>query len=363
MSISLLSAVSANYLTLKTYSMKTSVFFSGLFVFSLFTSFSCNRSGIPDTQLGNWVASAPMGDPPRGNASYFVIGTDAYVGLGYNQNIGNTGRLKDFWRFNVDSGWQQVADFIGAARSEAAAFSVGSFGYVGTGYDLVNAYNDFYQYDPAQNVWTRKADFPGTPRYDAVGFGVQGKGYIGTGFNVNWMNDFYQYDPTQDKWSVTPGTSGDFSKRQGAVAFVYKDQAYVVTGNNSGGMVRDFWRFDPSQTPAWHQLADITNTDPGTFDDGYTDIEREFATAFVNGDQAFLTTGQNASNITSTWAYDFASDRWSHRTPWPRASRSGAVSFTVSGRSFVGGGNSGNNTTFDDFDEFLPTQAFNSNGY
>src|SRR5882757_4036250 len=116
--------------------MKTFVFFSGLLVFSLFTSFSCNRTGIPDTQLGNWVASAAIGDPPRGNASCFVIGTDAYVGLGYNQNVGNTGRLKDFWRFSVDTGWQQVADFIGAARSEATAFSVGSYGYVGTGYDL-----------------------------------------------------------------------------------------------------------------------------------------------------------------------------------------------------------------------------------
>ncbi|HLZ89667.1 MAG TPA: kelch repeat-containing protein [Puia sp.] len=342
--------------------MKTSAFFvlPGLFLYSLI---SCTHTGLPATQLGNWLASAPIGDPPRGYASVFVIGTDAYVGCGYNQSVGGTGRLKDFWRFNVDSGWAQVADFAGAPRSEAAAFSVGSYGYVGTGYDLVNVYSDFYQYDPVQNVWTRKADFPGTPRYDAVGFGVRGKGYIGTGYNINWFNDFYEYDPAQDKWSVTPGTSGDFQKRQGAVAFVYKDQAYIVTGVNSGGMVRDFWRFDPAQSPAWHQLANITNTDQGTFDDGYTDIERSFATAFVNGDQAYLTTGANVSNINSTWAYDFASDRWSRRTPWQRASRSGAISFTVSARSFVGTGNSGTNGTFDEFDEFQPTQAFNSNDY
>jgi hypothetical protein len=339
--------------------MKTSAFV--LFASVLFSLSSCNRTSIPDTQLGDWKASAPIGNAPRGNASCFVIGTDAYAGLGYNQSIGNTGRLKDFWRFNVDSGWEQVADFPGAPRSEAAAFCVGNYGYVGTGTDLVNIYNDLYQYDPVQNVWTRKADFPGTPRYDAVGFGIRGKGYIGTGFNVNWMNDFYQYDPVQDKWSITPGTSGDLSKRQGAVALVYNDQAYIVTGTNNGGMVRDFWRFDPSQTPAWHQLANITNTDPATFDDGYTDIERSYATAFVNGDKAFLTTGVNGSMVVSTWAYDFASDRWSRRSPWPRPSRSGAISFTVSGRSFVGSGNNGNNGTFDDLEEFLPTQVFNVN--
>ena len=324
---------------------------------------SCHPTNLPDTQLGNWIASASIGDPPRGFAASFVIGTDAYVALGYNQSTGNLGRLKDCWRFSVDSGWQQMADFPGVPRSNAAAFSIGSYGYVGTGYDGLNVYSDVYQYDPAANAWTRKADLPGTPRYDAVGFSVQGKGFIGTGFNVNWMNDFYEYDPAQDKWSLTPGTSGNFSKRQGAVAFVYKDQAYIVTGVNSGGMVRDFWRFDPSQTPVWHQLANITNTDQGTFDDGYTDIERQYATAFVNNDQAYLVTGMNGSMVNSTWAYDIATDRWSRRTPWQRASRSGAVSFTVKGHSYVGAGSNGNNGTFDDFDEFAPTQAYNSNDY
>jgi N-acetylneuraminic acid mutarotase len=346
---------------MRSFNLRTPLF--GLSMPVFLSLFSCHPSGIPDTQLGNWVASAPIGDPPRGNAACFVIGTDAYVGLGYNQSIGNTGRLQDLWKFSVDSGWQQMADFPGAPRSGVAAFSIGSYGYVGTGYDLINVYKDFYQFDPTANVWTKKADYPGTPRYDAVGFSVQGKGYIGTGFNVSWMNDFYQYDPTQDKWSLTPGTSGDFSKRQGAVAFVYKDQAYIVTGVNSGGMVRDFWRFDPSQSPAWHQLANITNTDSHTFDDGYTDIERQNATAFVNNDEAYLTTGLNVSLVTSTWAYDFATDRWSRRTPWPRAPRSGAVSFTVSGHSYVGSGNTGNNLTFDDFDEFVPMQAFNSNDF
>lgn len=163
--------------------MKTSAFFFVLFSSVLFSLFSCKRSGIPDTQLGNWVASAPIGDPPRGNASCFVIGSDAYVGLGYNQSIGNTGRLKDFWRFNIDSGWAQVADFPGAPRSEAAAFPLGNYGYVGTGYDLVKVYNDFYQ-----------------------------------------------YDPVQDKWSITPGTSGNFSKRQGAAVRSLPDAGLAPLG-------------------------------------------------------------------------------------------------------------------------------------
>jgi N-acetylneuraminic acid mutarotase len=177
------------------------------------------------------------------------------------------------------------------------------------------------------------------------------------------MNDFYRYDPDQNTWSQTPGTSGNFSKRRGAVAFIYMDKAYIVTGSNSGGVVRDFWLFDPSQPAAWHRLSDIINDSSATYDDGYSDIEREYATAFVNGSQAFLTTGDNTGMLTSTWAYDIPSDRWSRRTAYPRASRNGAVSFTVSGRSFLGTGNTGSNSTFDDFDEFQPIVPFNSNDY
>ena len=324
--------------------------------------YSCKPTTIPDTQLGNWVQAASIEAYPRSNAVCFVIGNHAYVGLGYNETIAQPGRLTDFWTFSVDSGWTQIQSFPGAPRSNASGFSIGNYGYVGTGWDGYSVFNDFWQYDPVANVWTRKADYTGGPRYDAVGFSVQGKGYIGTGFNNYWLNDFYQYDPAQDKWSVTPGTSGNFNKRRGAVAFVYNDQAYIVTGSNSGGMVRDMWKFDPSESAAWHQLADITNTNSATFDDGYTDIEREGATIFVNGNQAFLSTGTNVSMVTSTWAYDIAADRWSRRTAWQRASRNGAVSFTVSGMSYLGAGSTGSGT-LDDFDQFQPTVAFNSNDY
>ncbi len=87
------------------------------------------------------------------------------------------------------------------------------------------------------------------------------------------------------------------------------------------------------------------------------------AFAFVNGDQAFLTKGTNGTMITSTWAYDFVSDQWSRRTPFPRQPRYGAVGFTISGKSFLGTGNTGSNATFDDFEQFLPTVPFNANDF
>src|SRR5215469_8080787 len=131
--------------------------------FCFFVFFACKPVTIPSTQLGNWVQAAAIGAYPRSNSTCFTIGNHSYVGLGYNENIGGLGRLRDFWTFNVDSGWTQIQDFPGAPRSNAAGFSVGNYGYVGTGWDTYTIYNDFYQYDPASNLWTRKADYPGGP--------------------------------------------------------------------------------------------------------------------------------------------------------------------------------------------------------
>jgi hypothetical protein len=126
-------------------------------------------------------------------------------------------------------------------------------------------------------------------------------------------------------------------------------------------MARDGWAFDPFQPAPWIPLHNITNTDPGSFDDGYTDLEREFASAFVNGDHAYLTLGRsNGTMVTSTWEYDFVQDVWSRRTAYPRQPRFGAVAFTIDGKSFVGTGSTGN-STFDDFNQFVPNQPFNPN--
>lgn len=334
--------------------------FIGAILLVMFTNFSCsNKANLSWAQDGNWVQAAAIFSYPRGHSSSFVIGKTAYVGLGFNETIGGMGRLSDFWAFSLDSGWTQKADFPGRPRSNAVGFSLDSFGYVGTGTDGFNVFHDFYQFDPVANKWLVKDSFP-DDRYDAVGFGLQGKGYIGTGFNKYWLNDFYQYDPNTDSWARTPGTAGNFSKRRGALSFVYNNRAYIFTGSTSGGMARDGWAFDPSRQVPWIPLNNITNTDPGSFDDGYTDIEREYASAFVNGDHAYLTLGRNGTMITSTWVYDFVQDIWARRTTYPRQPRYGSVAFTIDGKSFVGTGYTGN-ATFDDFNQFIPDQAYNPN--
>jgi len=48
--------------------------------------------------------------------------------------------------------WTQKADFGGTAREQAVGFFIGSKGYIGTGWDGINVYKDFWEYDPATNA-------------------------------------------------------------------------------------------------------------------------------------------------------------------------------------------------------------------
>src|ERR1043165_6916777 len=90
--------------------------------------------------------------------------------------------------FNCKSGlqaqgiWIQKTSFAGAARQTSVGFSIGSKGYIGSGFDAnQSGYNDFYEYDPLTNSWTQKANIGTIGRAEAVGFSIGNKGYIGTG--------------------------------------------------------------------------------------------------------------------------------------------------------------------------------------
>ena len=143
---------------------------------------------------------------------------------------------------------------------------------------------------------------------------------------------------------------------------MHNNLAYLVAGSNASGMVHDFWRFDPNQDAAdqWVRLRDISNTNTDTYDDGYSDITREFGVAFVLGSNAFISLGRNGGFSLSTWAYDFEKDLWSRRSAWERTARIGALAWVIKSRAFVCTGLDGNNT-LDDCEEFIPDRPHNPN--
>src|ERR1035437_7222403 len=105
--------------------------------------------------------------------------------------INSAAQAPNTWAQKNDMGY--TAPNGPTARYSAVGFSIGTKGYIGTGYDG-SLKNDFWEYDPSSNTWIQKANFGGTARYFAVGFSIGTKGYIGTGYDGStYKNDLWEY--------------------------------------------------------------------------------------------------------------------------------------------------------------------------
>ena len=172
---------------------------------------------------GAWrkVAVMPLREKPsdpirydegRAGAAAFVSGGFAYVGAGRTSAF----PLNDFWRFTPpatdaasDTGhWQQISYFRGVGRSGGVAFQIDGKGYFGLGYNLsYGRLQDFWQYNPLSDEWVPRTPFPPEGRDRAVGFSIGPYGYAGTGVskivstgleletNLQAHGDMWRYEP------------------------------------------------------------------------------------------------------------------------------------------------------------------------
>jgi N-acetylneuraminic acid mutarotase len=316
------------------------------------------------TDYGDWIKTNAFSGVARSDAASFVIGNKGYVFGGYDGNTShpNEGRLSDLWEFDTENGndtWTQLADFPGTARNSASAFAIGTNGYIGLGFDGDNYLKDFWEYNSLTDTWSQKADFAGPGRIGAIAFAVAGKGYFGCGYDDNYLNDVYVYNPTTGLWSAAPTILGD--KRDNGTAFVYNDEAYVVGGTNNGGAVTGFCKFNPTSNE-WIELNAIYDYSDKSFDDNYANLARTYACVFIIGEYAYMTCGANASGtlLSDTWRYNFATDRWKKASAFEGSTREEAVTLSVNGRGFV---LTGCKSTYrwDDVWEFLPDQEYDAN--
>jgi N-acetylneuraminic acid mutarotase len=340
------------------------VYFLALTVFTLA---SCT-SNDDTTKLGNWLTRADYSGDARRDAVSFVIGDTAYVGTGYGGPV-PVKKLSSFYKYDpAKDAWTSIASLVDPAnpttndlsRQGASAFTVGTRGYVTSGFDNnFEMRKDTWEYNPATNSWAPKADFPGAPRYYAVGFGLGEFGYIGTGSSGSGgsnYSDFFKFAPGAEG---TPGTWSEINplkdKRQQAVAFVIKDTAYVVTGTSNSEATTRFYAYD-SKNDQWLERFQIKNATDGSFDDDYTTLARYGAVAFVINNKAYLTTG----TLSNTWEFDPMTSLWTEKTQFDAASRTGAVGFSVKNRGFVGLGLA-SSVTLDDLHEFDPAAENDTN--
>jgi len=153
-------------------------------------------SRVYDPIANNWIL-IPNPGGTKIMATGFSDGIKGYLGTG---TLGGYSGLNDFWELDFNTNiWTQKANFGGATRSEACAFFICPFGYIGLGTTYIGSgtVSDFWKYDIANNIWTPVANFGNGLRELAVAFSIGSKGYVGTGF-INDNNDkidFWEYTP------------------------------------------------------------------------------------------------------------------------------------------------------------------------
>jgi N-acetylneuraminic acid mutarotase len=166
-----------------------------------------------------WIQVTINGQSPsaRAGATVTVIENKAFICCGEDNGI----YKNDLWMFDgvsqfPNGTWQKLADFPGAARSNAVSFSLEytklsidyKVIYVGTGVSNSGLLlNDYWSYDLASQTWMEISllgapNIIAVPRESAVGFDINGSeqsnsGYICTGKigNSNVVNELFEYHP------------------------------------------------------------------------------------------------------------------------------------------------------------------------
>lgn len=293
-----------------------------------------------------WTKKNDFAGGKRERAVGFSIGEYGYVGTGVDtaEHV-----LNDFWRYDpVMDAWQQMANLPGVPRRDAIGFSLGNKGYVGTGIDsefshLGSKMKDFYEYNPSTNSWTQKADFPGAGGvgiYFATCFTVDSKGYVCCGkIGPNsYSNQLWEYKPSTDQWTSRASFPGGVRYR--ASAFSIGSHGYVGLGADQDVFRRDFYKYSPG-TNQWSQIADL----PGS--------ERASSVTFTIEDRGFVCMGTDGGILDDLWEYDPVSNHWAIRAFYGGSSRKSAVGFAINGKGYVGIGK-GYSGKKQGFEEYTP---------
>ncbi len=396
-----------------------------------------------DPATNAWSWKAPLPGPGRYSAVGFSIGSTGYVGTGAQ---GGT-ILDDFYAYDpATNTWSAKATVGGGVRVYAAGFSIGSKGYIAGGASSggnAPGLVDVRVYDPASNTWTAAASLPGSGKRYSAAFSLNGKGYFGTGLdNASYYNDFWEFNPPNEITTTVLSTStcagsalsvpytaagtfggcspntftaqlsdasGSFASpvaignvvsnvsgtiactippgtpsgtgyrirvissnpavtgsdngsnigigaqvvnawvqranlggagRSAAVAFSVNGKGYVTTGANNGTYYADLWAYDPA-TNSWSQKAD--------FGGG----PRDAAVGFGIGNLGYVGTGRNGgTRYQDLWAYDPAANTWTQKANFPGTARQSAVGFSIGTKGYIGTGNAAAFTT--DFYEYDP---------
>ena len=160
-----------------------------------------------NADLNEWYSKASVPKKERSYAFSFVINGKGYVGGGA---IGGV-PVQDFYEYDPITGtWSEKNDLkddkvdadandkgYTIAREQAVSFVIGGKAYVVGGIRLGGPNSENWEYTPDSDTWEKKNAYEGGTVVGAVGFSIGDFGFVGTGSNGSSLNDKWRFDPTQ----------------------------------------------------------------------------------------------------------------------------------------------------------------------
>jgi N-acetylneuraminic acid mutarotase len=157
-----------------------------------------------------WTQKASITGSKRTDAISFVYDNKGYVVTG----VANASYVNDFWVYDPSSdSWtekrkitsvsdEEYDDDYGSniTRSNAVAFLMNGKVYLTSGY-YSGVTNTTYEYNIATDTWTQKTSLEASAREGAIGFSISNRGYITTGNNSSQRFD--------DLWEFFPDAEAD----------------------------------------------------------------------------------------------------------------------------------------------------------
>jgi len=298
---------------------------------------------------GVWTQKADFPGGYRWDAVTFSIGNKGYIGTGYSRH-GDwiETYYEDFWEYDpIENIWTQKADFAGGKRVYAIGFSIGNKGYIGTGSDSWwadgNYFRDFWEYDPVSNIWTQKANLR-DGRWNYFSFSIGNIGYVGQS-DYKSYNNFWGYDPNSNIWTKKADFAG--IERGETVSFSISNKGYIGTGRSYGYCRNDFWEYDQISN-IWTQKADFAGG-ARTSSSGFSIGEKGYigAGCFFDGKS------EQFFEYKDFWEYDPVYNIWTQKEDFSGGSREIALSFSIGNKGYIGAGINSRNS-MKDFWEFNP---------
>ena len=205
--------------------------------------------------------------------------------------------------------WQQLPDFPGTARDDAASFGYECYAYVGTGMEVGwSLTNDWWRFDVSNGSWGSIAALPASPRQYCASHTTTEGGYLFGGLDANGpQNELWFYSFTTGQWE--PRAPLPAPGRYACSAFGNYNELYIVAGLFAdGSATNELWEYDVLDDE-WAQRSSV----PG--------IGRHRSASCNAGQYNYLFGGADAfyNPLDESWRYDSDNDLWLELAPLPDA--------------------------------------------